>query len=562
MRPPPWLDSAQRQARRRGPDGEAAEREARRWDRMREYGAGVVAALDGASIAGTDDAHGLTPSGIARVAVVGVQLGDGAVVACPDARALREDWTADPARAHAAVSRCASAWALRPHRDGQWRAGPLSCDCSLCPMCVSARIAQQRREWTHELRELVAAGHHLVLVTRTRPADVAPAEPVDVVWTAADADRWGPCPWPTHDAPGAIVPGVGSACPGETLGAAWDALATATRALQDARVRVMWRGEAIQRRDWWSQTVVASVDAIEATQVRTDDAGQVEALRWHVHGHALLVLEPGAILSTDTTTDDAGRVVLSPSCEWWRAYLASWRGEVAGALDPAQHAALISAADDVDSAIRETVKYPGKISEMTAAGVVEWLSTAKGRRPQRAGATLHAGTRRGRAARAARRLTELRDLEALGEQRAADEVRELLRAQLGDDAWAIGPEVAVGELHEALTERERRHAEAVTAACVSWDRAERLEQALHGWQGDVYQAPREELDELVGAAPGERRLLTWERLGELLRAGLRSVDDLVLCRHGEEPEALGRVELRAVRRAVSTWRPRRGRDGP
>jgi len=47
VRPPPWLDSARRQARRRsGPEADAAAREARRWDRMREYGAGVVAVTE------------------------------------------------------------------------------------------------------------------------------------------------------------------------------------------------------------------------------------------------------------------------------------------------------------------------------------------------------------------------------------------------------------------------------------------------------------------------------------------------------------------------------------
>jgi len=563
MKLPPWFSGARKASKRGGPGAEKAVREVRRWERMKGYAEAIAEALDGSEVLEVVN-HGLTATGLDRLAVGQVRLADGQTVVLPDARPLREDWLADPSRAGGKVGGCANAWGVRPHRDGVWKAGPVSCGCGLCPLCTTTAVAVRRDEWTHELEQLVSHGYHVVLLTRTRPADVAPESPVPVVWTAADTARWGPCPWPTADECGPDER-AGLAVPGETLGQAWDALAASWRRVLDSRRAVLWLGQAIPRREWWARTVVCQLDAVEGTQVVTGQDGRATGLRWHVHGHSVVVLDPQAIVpARDTFTDDAGRVVLRADCPWMRCYLAAWSRESEGSRDAAQHAALVSVGgpEAIRNALHEVIKYAGKLSEMSTAGIVEWLATTKGRRPHRAGGTLHGATRRGRVARAGRLLDRLRDLEALGELDAEAARAELWEA-LTDDGKpdSLTPEAHVEQLAETLDGWERTHAAHVREAMTSFDRADRRERALHGWQGDVYDVPEVRIGD--EGREGQRHLLTWQRLGELLAAGIVQRDGLTLVRGPGQVEQLGLVDLRAVRREVGSWQARargRGRD--
>ena len=512
---PPWMPALRRAARRTGEEGEAAARAVARFDRLDEYGRRVVAALTGSSVVCRGD-RGVTPSGAPRVAVEVVRLGDGQGVDVPDARGLREDWDADPARAVLRVAGCSTAWPLRQRTsDGRWVAQPMTCGCSVCPRCVVAGLVERRDRWAAALAWLHEHGYRLVLLTRTRRAP-RPSEPLPVVWTADDVARWGECPHPTAAQLGYDG---GSAVPGESLHAAWDALTAASRTCIDSRGIVSWRGRPVSRREWWARSVVAQLDAIEATQVRETEEGLIDWLRWHVHGHMLLVLDPSALGPDDVRADGT----LDPAGEWYSAWLAGWSAEVDANVE-AQDARVLDAGN-LDKSLREVIKYAGQLDSMTQAGVIEWLTTTKGRRPHRAGGALHGSTKRGRAARAVSLLAQLRDGELTAEG-AGDlsELREELAGVLRDGQAVTSADDAaprVDALVDALTGWEAQHARDVGAALHAAARAAADDAAQRATAGMVEDRLREELGEDERRDGGGRRLLTFARLRQLLQAGVR-----------------------------------------
>jgi hypothetical protein len=596
MKLPPWHNHARQVGQAGGERGEAGRREAGRWQRMREYSGRVVAALTGARVIETED-RGQTDSGAQRVAVTGVQLGDGSIVHVPDARGLREDWAADPETTVGRLAHCAEVWPVRPTAAG-WKASPHTCGVGICPLCASLRVAEKRALWTGSLQALAEQGYHVVLMTRTRRVVDGDAP---VVWTEADRARWGPCPHETHDDatthPGAdedaahmsapealahLALGVGYPVPGETLGSAWDDLSAGWRSVLDGRDVVDWQGRRLARRTWWARTVVAQVDAMEATQVRTDGDGRAAAVRWNVHAHTILVLDPTALdLDRDTEViqvpsqhaDRPDRTVrrVRGDAAWWRVWLSGWLG-VVDAEEAPQDARVISARGnpgEMAAAIREVVKYAGKLSDMTDAGIIEWLATTKGRRPHRAGGTMHGGTRRGRVARALDLQARVAAAEEVAEGPGDEELVELREALThtvtcgGWDAAAAAEagtsveDVGAGVqwLRERLTAWERQHADDVGRALAETQLELERRGAATRAQGDVYDPPRPELRE-VGTA---WHLLTVDRLRLLLREGLHVVHELRLC--GSWGPTLGRVDLREVRRQVQAWDPQ-AREGP
>lgn len=612
MRLPPWHDSASAAARRHlgTEDGEAAAREVARWERMRTYSARVCASLAGASVVewghtlDADGEHQRTPSGMARVSAQLVRLADGQVVSCPEARDLREDWAADPVHTLARLQGCGEAWPVAPTPQG-WRAHPLTCSCSLCPLCVSMAAGERREVWTETLIDLARRGYTIVLMTRTRRARQGEGHPV--VWTEQDDARWPrpAVPLARDTAPHPELGHVGAACPGESLGSAWDALSDGWRRVIDSRQLVTWRGAAIPRRSWWAQTVVAQLDAIEATQVRVE--GDATVLRWHVHGHTILALAPGVIeVERDTVRRwvgdaDARRgrwaAKLSDSCDWWSTWLDAWTGEVDAEERP-QDAEVVGADGccDVAKALREVVKYPGKLSEMTDAGIIEWLATVKGRRPLREGGTLHGGTRRGRVAHAVEVIEHIRADEGDPLQ-LADELRTVvlgggwaaavagrlaeddpqraelhrlaralrgadrdeLRAELREELCAAIREVprdcgggdyadvGVAWLRGRLTDDELREADDVGEAMAIAARAVEARRAARRPEGLVYTPPAPEL----GEEGVTYRLLDWCRLLTLARCGVRVGVGWRL--HGPEGPQLQAQPIRGLIKAVSTY---------
>lgn len=541
MNAPPWMPALRRAARRTGEAGEAAARAADRFDRLDEYGRRVVAALTGASVEVRGD-RGLTPSGAPRVAVEGVRLGSGELVDVPGARGLREDWEADPARAVLRVSSCSTSWPIRQRTsDGRWVAQPMTCGCSICPRCVVAGLVERRDKWQAALSWLHEHGYRLVLLTRTRRA-VRPADPLPVVWTADDRERWGDCPHPTEHPDYS----VGYAVPGESLDAAWDALTTASRTVIDSRGIVSWRGMPVSRREWWARSVVAQLDAIEATQVRETDEGLIDWLRWHLHGHMLLVLDPSALGPDDVRADGT----LDPSGEWYAAWLAGWTSEVDAQVE-AQDARVLDAGN-IEKSLREVIKYAGQLDSMTQAGVIEWLTTTKGRRPHRAGGALHGATKRGRAARAVSLLAQLTDAEDTAEG-AGDtaELRSELAGVLRDHLPVTSADDArsrVDALVDALTGWEAQHARDVGAALHAAARAAADDAAQRATAGMVEDRPRAELGENERGEHSHRRLLTYARIRQLLQAGVRwTTPGDWTC----DGVAMPRIDVRAVLREVT-----------
>lgn len=559
--PPPWLDAARRAALRRGAAGETAAREIRRWDRLDRYGAAVADALDGATPYVVEP-RGLTPSGAAaeadgiplevgrgwiRAAVEAVELGDGQVVTVDGARGLRDDWLADPERSAARVRGCRRTWCVAAGPGGR-SAIPLTCGDTVCPYCTVQRTAPRRSGLAAALRAYRAAGCTVVMLTRTRRACSGDGL---VVWTDADRARWGPCPHPTAAAAGYTA---GAAVPGETLSEAWGELAAASRAMIDGRAMVKWGGAEVERRAWWRDTVLAHVDAIEATQVRTRWSGKgpdrrrvVDALRWHVHGHQIVILAPGVVGPRDVRSevvrshrDGRGgrrRRVLAGSCAWWRTWRRAWASEI-DAADAAQHAIVI---DDDDQALAEVLKYPGKLAEMTTAGVVEWLASAKGRRPQRCAGALHRSTSLGVTAAAAAALRWRACAEGTAEDEVAAEALGALRRRLagaGVDVDALQD----AELPDVAIQRWRLAPRYVTIAADAW---------LAWWLDDRRRAGGGgRVVAVDDDTSGARVALTVERLDRLIAQGVRAIGAWDLA--SGAPVIL--PPLVDLRREIRSWR--------
>jgi hypothetical protein len=129
-------------------------------------------------------------------------------------------------------------------------------------------------------------------------------------------------------------------------------------------------GWMTRARDAWASAVVAEIRAVEATQ--RSPRGR---LRWHVHQHTVLAVAPGL------AWDDVARWVVD-----------RWLSVSDGSGAGAQRARRIEGWE-IEKQIRQTIKYPGKISDMTAPGMVEFIAVWKGRKPVQVRGALHGSSR-------------------------------------------------------------------------------------------------------------------------------------------------------------------------
>jgi len=282
-----------------------------------------------------------------------------------DGRDLREDWTPDPQKLCRAMDACGK------HRGLHRKAGRLGihvygCGQALCPDCARRRGTKRAGAMLPVIAHLVAQGYQVAQLTTTQIVGPNLGRPV-VLLSQAEEDHHKAA----LESEGAMVTRDGWSVPGESLGAALDRHRDSHERLRDGRA-VVDTGE--ESRGWWKRTVRAFVQGIEWT-------GKAPGgfLRWHVHSHMVLVLDPSV------NVDD-----------WFKTFAARWSSVSAGALDHAQD--LTSATGNkVEQAVFHALKYPFKPASLTHAQILEVLAAAKGRRFNHVGGAFHAQSRVGRA---------------------------------------------------------------------------------------------------------------------------------------------------------------------
>ena len=310
--------------------------------------------------------YGGADDGLGAVAVDAVALPSGEVVVIPGARVIREDWEADPQALGRAFDRCGKAWGVHHAEGGGAGAHALGCGSQLCPVCARKRARERCERWAPVLGELAADGYQLAHWTFTQPARADHAEDALPVVNGFGRGPQG-------------LAGLSSY--GETLGDAVDRLRASLDALRYNR----------RHRDWWNRHVAGFVWGIEWT-ARAKSGRR----RWHVHGHALLVLRnvERAELGGRPDLWRDGRELAGP----WRDELTRrWCSVAAGAMPAGQ---MLTAVDDHAEVLREVLKYPCKPASLSPAQLCEALSTMKGRQVHSPGGALHAASRTGRRARA------------------------------------------------------------------------------------------------------------------------------------------------------------------
>ena len=389
------------------------------------------------------------PDDDGRVRLEGVDLVDehGAVARVdlsPDASHgtwIVEDQRADPSRERDRLATCGYGWVAYGASDGVSRMRPVSCGSLVCPHCLDARRRRRVERLAPRLQALVEAGCTLVLATRTQRArrpDEQPVELVDGRLTVAagsatggepladalarlDATergvrrsgRWVPAPaWtPTQGEPCGAKGPAGTVRVVRVTGPTGHSFPVAEG---DG-----WR--KVRARDGWASAVVAEVRGVEATQ-RAPGGG----LRWHVHQHSVCALAGGV------DADD-----------WHRWTVARWV-EAAGnkpdgkpdAETTGQDTRIVSG--DVSKAARQAVKYPGKVAEMTRAGVCEFVAVFKTRKPTQVRGALHgaSGIAADAVAASAHPSPIVNRLsQALAQPVAAEAAREAARPRYVGDWW-------------------------------------------------------------------------------------------------------------------------------
>lgn len=338
------------EARRHAPRDDEAARLVSGWEQANAYRLRIVEVLEGVRPVvvqledGTDfvpeDDEALRHMRLAedRMAVVALALKDGEVLETAG-RLLRSDWLADPRATAEAMAGCSSSSFVGRTRRGKVQAVPRRCNSSVCPVCRRLAAAERSERWTPVIAALVARGMSAWSVTLTQPTVKTSAVPFYLDPAEVQSGRYVR---QVDDAPS------WRAVPGESL------------TLGLWRLRQAWDG--LREASWWPRDVVGGLYGIEAT-----GRDKLFNLRYHVHMHVIVVLR--------AETDPA---------EWWSKVLARWRTVTAAATfdeahasDSAQHARPIEGGRVVD-AVRECLKYPCKLSEMTTAQTLDWLAVTKG----------------------------------------------------------------------------------------------------------------------------------------------------------------------------------------
>lgn len=258
-----------------------------------------------------------------------------------DGRARNERWVAPPSEAARDIRSCGCTVVLGVGPDGAPVAIPWGCGRALCPEDYHRRAVVRARRYAAPLVPAVAA-RRAALVTLTQPAVVPPREAPALVCKGERA-------WVR------TAPGGDRAVAGESLAAA------------RLRWRETWRRLRNQRgaaREAWKGAAYAY--GCEYTGIVPPKRPGAGVLRWHVHGHAVVVPPEGR-----------------DPLEWGREVLARWVAWTPGAKADAQDVRVIEG-DPFGAAI-EALKYPLKPSELTAAQVAEVWCTVRGLRSWAAG---------------------------------------------------------------------------------------------------------------------------------------------------------------------------------
>lgn len=328
----------------------------------------------------------------ARASVASVDYGKASQTVYVDGRELRHDWLADPQRAARKMTLCSTAATVREHG-----ASMLRCHHKLCPQCAHFDGAARADELLEQVSALVDAGCPVVHLTLTQPT----REDVDGRQAVL-------APWERGLFPGArVAEGAdGYATPGETLSECRDRLYESWRTLCNGRTR--------KAADAW-ESVIGGTYGTEFTGRRREGVkgARVFALRWHGHMHVLLVLRPGTPLRAERVFK-RGRARWAVRGAWVDQVREAWCDIVPGAQPDAQEVTLVAAPgttvagapdaerEEVRRALREVLKYPVKVGELTAAQLVEFLSVMKGAKTAMPFGALHGQSKVGRVALAIR----------------------------------------------------------------------------------------------------------------------------------------------------------------
>lgn len=350
---PPEL-SATRKAASRG--NETAAMAITKWEKARAAKRRIAAVAGRSQV----DNYELAPGSI-KVLSFGV---DGSTVKV-DGRALRKDWKPDPRKLQRALDNCGRNRGVH-RREGRLGTHVYGCGQALCPDCARRRGTKRAGTMLPVIAHLVSKGYQVAQLTTTQVVGDELRRPVVLL---SDAER-------RHhetalDKKGLGTCSTGWAVSGEPLGKALDRHRDSHERLRDGRAKVETGEES---RTWWKRTVRAFVQGIEWT-------GKAPGgfLRWHVHSHMVLVLDPDVDVA-----------------EWFATFSKRWSEVSAGALEHAQD--LTSATGKtVEQAVFHSLKYPFKPASLTHAQILEVLASAKGRRFNHVGGAFHSRSLIGRA---------------------------------------------------------------------------------------------------------------------------------------------------------------------
>lgn len=304
----------------------------------------------------------------------------GGVTCTINGRWLPLKWRAEPKVAAAKMRRCEQTYQRVARESGNldWQAH--TCNQVSCPVCTYRRAGLSAPRTARAIAEYVKAGCTIVHLTSTQRVGFGDGP---VVLTDAEAACMvDGAPWinaTRHTDTDPNNPGTPTG--GEHLDDAWARLDASLRASK-------WEGT--EYRHEWARHVLAEVRGIECTG--RDPVSR--RLRWHVHAHRLLILSPETEIETTDETEGGERRTFVTGGEWWDGWIKRWCAVSEGADPKGQKCRVVARPGDTSGdllrACRQTLKYPGKVSSMTAAQRCEYLAAVKGRHPHQMCGDFHA----------------------------------------------------------------------------------------------------------------------------------------------------------------------------
>ena len=298
-------------------------------------------------------------------------------VVTPRGRWLPVKWGAYFPELAGHLATCRRGWVPQVRADGSTVEVPHGCKSIVCPVCNHERRQDKIRAVLPEVEALLRAGCSVVMATNTQRTRPGEPETASLAVTARERREHGlhPCQRPR----GATVRPVA----GETLGEAWDRLDRALDVHRRSSGQVP-DGDGETYRERWRAEVLGEVIGYEVTGYAGKAPRGRRVLRYHAHAHRLIVLAPW----------------VDP--ETWAAFWSARWVEVADAGSSGQHHRVIADGRrpaelqlaKVAHAIRQVLKYPGKLDTMTTAQRLDFYASMKGRRPYRVRGIFHGADRR------------------------------------------------------------------------------------------------------------------------------------------------------------------------